>query len=89
LLNDTKETAVFELKSRGEPESLDWSSFMVIWSHTQRRVHAVQFTDPARIYTTVYVVTDYVIDPALELDEVMNPTYPNYYVKEHRPPLGP
>lgn len=83
LVDDAEDKSVFELTPKGKPESLQWSSIRVMWSHKKRRVHAVQFIDPGRVKETVYVVKDYLVDPALDLEAVMNPTYPDYDVKEH------
>lgn len=75
--------SVITMLPRGEPELQQFKSIVVMWSHEKRRVHAVRMIDPTGTLETVYVVKEYLIDPPLDLQQIMNPQYPNYSVKEH------
>jgi hypothetical protein len=83
LIKNQGERMILKMKPRGEPESLDWYAIMVIWSREKRRVHAVKLIDPSQNLEIVYVVKNYLIDPPLDVHDVMNPSYPDYSIVVH------
>lgn len=82
-------TSLVKLVPRRKAEKDCYKSIQVLWNYEKHRVDALKYTDHDGRWERVYVITDYQIDPPLDLEAVMNPTYPDYYVKEHRAPSRP